>query len=90
MKGEIGDIIFMAGHAAMLAAPPEMLENNGQSFVRLKTYTTTTNDGFIEQTMDFFPNGYSKTRGWSGFEGYGQMHGTTGQGDPNLLPKPIE
>ena len=91
MKGELGDIIFMDGHAAILAGIPELVEKDGDIFVKLKMYTTTTNIGFIEQDVLF--NSETKknqTRGWSGFQGYGQMHGTEGKGDPNLLPKPIE
>ena len=39
MKGEIGDIVFMEGHAAMLAGLPEQIEEDGNTYVKLKVYT---------------------------------------------------
>lgn len=79
MNGEVGDIVFMTGHAAMLASPPEVLENGN---VKLNVYSTTSS-GFKEQNIIFSPNGKSKTDGWSGFEGYGQLHGTDLLNDNN-------
>ena len=79
MNGEVGDIVFMTGHAAMLASPPEVLENGN---AKLNVYSTTSS-GFKEQNIIFSPNGKSKTDGWSGFEGYGQLHGTDLLNDNN-------
>ena len=84
MKGEIGDIVFMNGHAAMLAGLPEQFEEDGLSCVKLRVYTTTSENGFVEQEITFDANMNNRTRGWSGFEGYGQLHQTRGKGDPNL------
>ncbi len=84
MKGEIGDIVFMGGHAAMLADLPEQIEEEGKICVKLRVYTTTSNSGFIEQNIVFEANNKNRTGGWTGFEGYGQLHQTQGKGDPNL------
>ena len=84
MKGEIGDVVFMNGHAAMLAGLPEQFEEDGLSCVKLRVYTTTSENGFVEQEITFDANMNNRTRGWSGFEGYGQLHQTRGKGDPNL------
>ena len=84
MKGEIGDIVFMEGHAAMLAGIPEQIEEDGNTYVKLKVFTSTSNSGFIEQDIVFDANNKNRTGGWSGFEGYGQLHQTHGKGDPKL------
>ena len=84
MKGEIGDIVFMNGHAAMLAGIPEQIEEDGNTYVKMKVFTSTSDSGFIEQDIVFDANNKNRTRGWSGFEGYGQLHQTKGKGDPNL------
>ncbi len=84
MKGEIGDIVFMEGHAAMLAGLPEQIEEDGNTYVKLKVYTTTSNCGFIEQDIIFDSDRKNRTTGWSGFEGYGQLHQTQGKGNPDL------
>ena len=84
MKGEIGDIVFMEGHAAMLAGLPEQIEEDGNTYVKLKVYTSTSDSGFIEQDIIFDSDKNNRTTGWSGFKGYGQLHQTQGKGDPNL------
>ncbi len=84
MKGEIGDIVFMNGHAAMLAGIPEQIEEDGNTYVKLKVFTSTSNSGFIEQDIVFDANNKNRTGGWSGFEGYGQLHQTQGKGNPDL------
>ena len=84
MKGEIGDIIFMNGHAAMLAGAPQKITINNETYIKLKTYSSTSENGFIEQDILFYPDNRNKTTGWSCFEGYGQLHNTQGKGDPNL------
>ena len=84
MKGEIGDIIFMNGHAAMLAGAPQQITINNETYIKLKTYSSTSENGFIEQDILFYPDNRNKTTGWSCFEGYGQLHNTQGKGDPNL------
>ena len=84
MKGEIGDIVFMNGHAAMLAGVPEQIEEDGKTYVKMKVFTSTSNSGFVEQDIVFDANNKNRTGGWSGFEGYGQLHQTQGKGDPNL------
>ncbi len=84
MKGEIGDIVFMSGHAAMLAELPEQFERDGMSFVKMKVYTTTTYEGFIEETITFSLDNKNVTSGWSDFEGYGQLHHSQGKGNPEL------
>ncbi len=84
MKGEIGDIVFMKGHAAMLAGLPEQIEEDGNTYVKLKVYTSTSDSGFIEQDIVFDSDKKSRTTGWSGFEGYGQLHQTQGKGNPDL------
>ena len=84
MKGEIGDIVFMSDHAAMLAELPEQFEQDGITFVKMKVYTTTTYEGFIEQTITFSLDNTNVTSGWSSFEGYGQLHQSQGKGNPEL------
>ena len=84
MKGEIGDIVFMKGHAAMLAEEPQLVTVKDQTYVLLKVYTSTSQDGFVEQNIHFYPDNKNKTTGWSCFEGYGQLHNTHGKGNPDL------
>ena len=84
MKGEIGDIVFMEGHAAMLAGLPEQIEEDGITYVKLKVYTSTSDSGFIEQDIIFDSDKKNRTRGWSCFKGYGQLHQTQGKGNPDL------
>ena len=84
MKGEIGDIVFMSGHAAMLAGLPEQIEEDGRTYVKLKVYTSTSDDGFVEQDIIFDADKNNRTSGWSCFEGYGQLHQTKGKGNPDL------
>ena len=84
MKGEIGDIVFMEGHAAMLAGLPEQIEEDGNTYVKLKVYTSTSDSGFIEQDIIFDSDKKNRTPRWSGFKGYGQLHQTQGKGNPDL------
>ena len=75
---------FKQGHAAMLAGLPEQIEEDGNTYVKLKVYTSTSDSGFIEQDIIFDSDKKNRTTGWSGFKGYGQLHQTQGKGDPNL------
>lgn len=75
---------FKQGHAAMLAGLPEQIEDDGNTYVKLKVYTSTSDSGFIEQDIIFDSDKKNRTTGWSGFKGYGQLHQTQGKGDPNL------